>query len=116
MNLAPRHTVYTETDLPGDITELGPDCDICDCLVCGCSVESSEGRERSAGMLGHVTREQALVCLQNCPLLTDMADWSHWDVVFRPALRDLKDFIQKHGGVYQCTTLGRHQQCLSIRC
>ena len=57
-------------------------------------------------MFGHVTREQALVCLQNCPLLADLAEWSHWDVVFRPALKDLKDFIQKHGGVKQCTTLG----------
>ena len=57
-------------------------------------------------MFGHVTREQALVCLQNCPLLADLAEWSHWDIVFRPALKDLKDFIQKHGGVKQCTTLG----------
>ena len=57
--------------------------------------------------MGHVTREQALVCLQNCPLLADLAEWSHWDVVFRPALKDLKDFIHKHGGVYQCTTLGK---------
>ena len=76
--------------------------------VCDCSAEN-ESQERSTGVLGHVTRDHALVCLQNCPLLADMAEWSHWDVVFRPALKDLKDFVQKHGGVYQCTVLGRQQ-------
>ena len=74
--------------------------------MCECSAES-HNREGCAGVMGHVTREQALVCLQNCPLLADLAEWSHWDVVFRPELRDLKDFIQKHGGVYQCTALGK---------
>jgi len=75
-------------------------------IICECSTES-RGQDSSSGLLGHVTREQALVCLENCPLLADLAEWSHWDVVFQPALKDLKDFIQKHGGVYQCTTLGK---------
>ena len=66
--------------------------------------------------MGHVTREQALVCLQNCPLLMDLAKWSHWDVVFRPTLKDLKDFIQKHGGVYQCTTLGNVECTALVLC
>ena len=84
--------------------------------VVGDDSAENESGERRAGVLGHVSREQALVCLQNCPLLADMAEWSHWDVVFRPALKDLKDFIQKHGGVYQCTALGRQQSCLHILC
>ena len=72
--------------------------------------------ESRAGVMGHITREQALVCLQNCPLLADLAEWSHWDVVFRPALKDLKDFIQKHGGVYQCTTVGKVLCMILVLC
>jgi len=64
--------------------------------------------------MGHVTREQALVCLQNCPLLADLAEWSHWDVVFRPALNELSDFVHKHGGVYQCTMLGNPALSMSL--
>jgi len=74
-------------------------------VVCLCSGESG-GEERRAGLLGHVTRENALVCLQNCPLLEDLAAWSHWSDVFQPVLKDLKDFVEKHGRVYQCTALG----------
>jgi len=55
---------------------------------------------RTAGVLGHVTKEQALSCLQNCPLLEDLATWSQWDLVFKPELKDLKDFITKYGGTY----------------
>jgi len=59
-------------------------------------------------VLGHTTREKALACLQNCPLLVDMAEWSHWEMVFKPQLKDLKDFIQKHGFVYQCSVVGEN--------
>lgn len=64
------------------------------------------GHNRSVGVLGPTTREKALACLQNCPLLADMAEWSHWDLVFKPQLKDLKDFIQKHGFAYSCNVLG----------
>ena len=52
---------------------------------------------RTVGVLGPTNREKALVCLQNCPLLHDLTEWSHWDLVFKPELGDLKDFIRKYG-------------------
>ena len=49
-------------------------------------------------MLGHQTKEAALACLHNCPLMVDIATWSHWSLVFEPEFGKLKDFIQKYGG------------------
>ncbi|XP_056016364.1 uncharacterized protein LOC125663893 [Ostrea edulis] len=49
------------------------------------------------GILGHQTKEAALACLDNCPLLENMADWSQWSQVFEPQLGKLRDFIQKYG-------------------
>ena len=72
------------------------------CLVAKQSTDMLS-QERTVGFLGHMTKDQALSCLQNCPLLCDMAEWSQWDLVFKPQLKDLKDFIQKHGGIYQTT-------------
>ncbi|CAG2195996.1 unnamed protein product [Mytilus edulis] len=54
--------------------------------------------ESKIGLLGHQTKEAALACLHNCPLLEDMEIWSHWSLVFEPELGKLKDFIQKYGG------------------
>ena len=51
-------------------------------------------------MLGHQTRDAALACLQNCPLLEDLERWSHWSLVFEPQHGNLKDFLQKYGGVH----------------
>lgn len=50
------------------------------------------------GILGHQTRESALACLENCPLLENMAEWSQWSLVFEPQLGKLRDFVQKYGG------------------
>ncbi|KAL3859495.1 hypothetical protein ACJMK2_009714 [Sinanodonta woodiana] len=50
------------------------------------------------GILGHQSREAALICLHNCPLLEDLAEWSQWKLVFEPEHGKLKDFIQKYGG------------------
>ena len=49
-------------------------------------------------MLGHQTKEAALACLHNCPIMVDIATWSHWSLVFEPEFGKLKDFIQKYGG------------------
>lgn len=53
------------------------------------------------GILGHQTKEAALACLENCPLLENMAEWSQWTLVFEPQLGKLRDFIQKYG---ECQT------------
>lgn len=65
--------------------------------------------DRSTGPLGHKTKDQALACLQSCPLLEDMASWSHWDLVFKPELKELKDFVQKYGGAQIITVTGTMQ-------
>ncbi|KAK3603430.1 hypothetical protein CHS0354_009413 [Potamilus streckersoni] len=50
------------------------------------------------GILGHQSRDAALVCLHNCPILEDLAGWSLWKLVFEPEHGKLKDFVQKYGG------------------
>ena len=45
------------------------------------------------GVLGHQTPSAALECLRAAPLLEDLAEWSHWDLVFRPQYGPLSDFI-----------------------
>ena len=45
------------------------------------------------GVLGHQTPSAALDCLRATPLLEDLAEWSHWDLVFRPQFGSLSDFI-----------------------
>lgn len=57
--------------------------------------------------MGHQTKEKALSCLQQCPLLEDLADWSHWDLVFKPQLGDLNDFLVKYGAVNSMHVTGK---------
>ena len=59
------------------------------------------------GMLGHQTKEAAKICLHNCPLLEDLAEWSQWSLVFEPEHGKLKDFIQKYGGLTTINIEGR---------
>ncbi|XP_046338389.2 protein NO VEIN-like isoform X3 [Haliotis rufescens] len=68
--------------------------------------QTSHRGEVKVGILGHRTREHALACLHNCPLLADLAQWSHWDMVFLPQLGKLKDFLHKYGGVTSLTVEG----------
>ena len=70
---------------------------------------------RQVGILGHQTREAALACLQNCPLVADLADWSHWSLVFEPELGPLKEFVQKYGRVHSATVTGRLFLELSVK-
>ena len=70
--------------------------------------------ERQVGILGHQTREQALACLQTCPLLDDLAEWSHWALVFEPELGGLKDFVQKYGGIHSLTITGNSPNCQTL--
>jgi hypothetical protein len=58
------------------------------------------------GILGHQTKDAAKICLHNCPLLENLADWSQWSLVFEPELGKLKDFILKYGGVSTKTLEG----------
>ena len=52
--------------------------------------EHAEFRE---GVLGRQTPQDALRCLQQAPLLENLARWSHWESVFAPSLGNLTDFL-----------------------
>ena len=66
---------------------------------------------RQVGVLGSQNVERALSCLENCPLLENMAEWSHWELVFEPEMGSLKDFVQKHGGVKKLTVQAESKKC-----
>ena len=51
------------------------------------------GPEFREGVLGRQTPEDALKCLQQAPLLENLACWSHWDSIFAPYLGSLADFL-----------------------
>ena len=62
--------------------------------------ESSESglqpeAQSPVGTLGHQTRQDALKTLQKAPLLEDLSEWSHWDLVYKPQLGNLSDFLMK---------------------
>nr|XP_023686990.1 uncharacterized protein LOC111853852 isoform X2 [Paramormyrops kingsleyae] len=54
------------------------------------------GVMEAVGLLGAVTREQALSSLVSAPLLEDLAEWSQWELVFQPQLGPLKDFMESN--------------------
>uniref|UniRef100_A0A3B3RWP0 Wu:fj29h11 n=1 Tax=Paramormyrops kingsleyae TaxID=1676925 RepID=A0A3B3RWP0_9TELE len=56
------------------------------------------GVMEAVGLLGAVTREQALSSLVSAPLLEDLAEWSQWELVFQPQLGPLKDFMESNSG------------------
>lgn len=62
------------------------------------SVGSRGGVMETVGLLGPVTREQAMSSLVSAPLLEDLAEWSQWELVFQPQLGPLKDFIESNSG------------------
>ncbi|XP_041376442.1 protein NO VEIN-like isoform X2 [Gigantopelta aegis] len=62
--------------------------------------------QKRVGVLGNMTRDQALMCLHNCPLLADLEKFSHWSLVFEPEHGKLKDFIQKYGGMHTISLEG----------
>lgn len=64
-------------------------------------------RDSKVGILGHQSKEAAKICLHNCPLLENLADWSQWSLVFEPELGKLKDFVQKYGGLTNKTLEGK---------
>ena len=75
---------------------------------------SISARNRQTGVLGHQTKDKAMAALQNCPLLDDLAEWTHWELVFQPELGGLKEFVQKYGGVYQLPVTGQFYLVLNV--
>ena len=56
-----------------------------------CLQESKHG----VGILGHQSREDALSCLRKAPLLEDLRQWSHWELIYQPEHGDLEVFLQR---------------------
>lgn len=52
----------------------------------------------TVGLLGDVSREQAVASLLSAPLLEDLAEWSDWELVFQPNHGPLKYFIDRYCG------------------
>ncbi|XP_051888907.1 uncharacterized protein wu:fj29h11 isoform X2 [Pristis pectinata] len=59
-----------------------------------CNTEANN----SVGLLGDLSKEYALTCLLNTPLLEDLAEWSQWELVFEPQHGSLKGFIERYCG------------------
>ena len=51
--------------------------------------------KQGVGILGHQSKEDALSCLQRAPLLEDLKQWSHWELVYRPQHGPLETFLQR---------------------
>lgn len=50
--------------------------------------------KQRVGVLGHQSREDALSCLQKAPLLEDLKEWSHWELVYQSQHGPLETFLQ----------------------
>ncbi|XP_057214332.1 uncharacterized protein LOC130569018 [Triplophysa rosa] len=59
-------------------------------------INSGECVPGMVGLLGEVSRDKALASLLSAPLLQDLKEWSHWELVFQPNHGSLKDFIDKY--------------------
>lgn len=51
------------------------------------------GHSKAVGVLGHQSMEEALKRLQDAPLLEDLGEWTHWQLVFQPQFGSLSDFL-----------------------
>ncbi|XP_017542150.1 protein NO VEIN isoform X3 [Pygocentrus nattereri] len=60
--------------------------------------DPGDGLGETVGLLGEVSREQAIASLLTAPLLQDLREWSQWELVFQPNHGPLKDFIDKYCG------------------
>lgn len=58
----------------------------------------AEGGCEAVGFLGEMSKAQALASLLSCPLLEDLSEWSQWELIFKPLLGSLKDFIERNAG------------------
>lgn len=56
---------------------------------------SLQETKHGVGVLGHQSRKDALSCLQTAPLLEDLKQWSHWELVYQPQHGDLEGFLQR---------------------
>ncbi|KAJ8246365.1 hypothetical protein GJAV_G00266920 [Gymnothorax javanicus] len=58
--------------------------------------DSRGSAEEKVGLLGPVSRDDAVAILVSAPLLEDLAEWANWELVFEPQHGPLKDFMERH--------------------
>ena len=51
--------------------------------------------KQGVGVLGHQSSDDALSCLQKAPLLEDLKQWSHWELVYQPEHGPLDAFLER---------------------
>ncbi|XP_054612764.1 uncharacterized protein wu:fj29h11 isoform X2 [Dunckerocampus dactyliophorus] len=61
-------------------------------------ISSSGSGGEDVGLLGEMSKVQALASLQSCPLLEDLSEWSQWDLIFKPFHGSMKAFIERNAG------------------
>ena len=52
--------------------------------------------DQGCGILGPVSKRDAILCLSSAPLLEDLSSWTNWNTVFKPSFGDLKIFLKHH--------------------
>ena len=57
------------------------------------SSSQTHSHSKSVGVLGHQSRDEALRCLLDAPLLADLSEWTHWELVFQPQFGSLSEFL-----------------------
>ena len=51
--------------------------------------------KQMVGVFGHQSSEDALRCLQRVPLLEDVKQWTHWELIYQPQHGPLEIFLQR---------------------
>lgn len=64
-------------------------------------MNSAESGCEAVGVLGEMSKAQALASLLSCPLLEDLSEWSQWELIFKPRHGSIKDFIERNAGESQ---------------
>ena len=94
-----------------------------------CAANRRGTKRKDVGLFGCQSLEDALWCLQSAPLLEDLAEWSHWSMVFEPEHGNLKAFLERNPGTekyldmifpqlaLKCLAIKSHAlKCLASKC
>lgn len=56
---------------------------------------STNSAQAHVGILGHQTESDTLACLKRAPMLEDLREWSHWDLVYKPQFGNIESFLER---------------------
>ena len=52
--------------------------------------------DQGCGVLGSVSKRDAILCLSSAPLLEDLSSWTNWNTAFKPSFGELKTVLKNH--------------------